>query len=172
MDDSSLKFLKTLLGTPGPSSYEIAPARLWRTEAGKLTTAVRGDVAGNSYATLAGSGGPAVMLAGHIDEIGVIITHIDEQGYLSFDGIGGWDAQVFVGQRVTLLGRAGHVTGVVGKKAIHLMDKDEREKVSKIEDLWIDIGATTQGRGRGPRANGRCRRPRRRSRSSCPMGGW
>ena len=144
MDDTSLKFLKTLLGTPGPSSYEIAPARLWRTEAGKVTPAVRGDVAGNSYATIAGTGGPSIMLAGHIDEIGVIITHIDDQGYLSFDGIGGWDAQVFVGQRVTLLGRGGHVTGVVGKKAIHLMDKDEREKVSKIEDLWIDIGATTR----------------------------
>lgn len=144
MNDTSLTFLKTLLGTPGPSSYEIAPARLWRTEAGKLTSAVRGDVAGNSYATLAGSGGPTVMLAGHIDEIGVIITHIDDQGYLSFDGIGGWDAQVFVGQRVTLLGRAGQVAGVVGKKAIHLMEKEEREKVSRIEDLWIDIGATTK----------------------------
>jgi len=144
MDDTSLKFLKTLLGTPGPSSYEIAPARLWRAEAGKVTPAVRGDVAGNSYATIAGTGGPSIMLAGHIDEIGVIITHIDDQGYLSFDGIGGWDAQVFVGQRVTLLGRGGQVTGVVGKKAIHLMDKDEREKVSKIDDLWIDIGATTR----------------------------
>jgi len=144
MSDSSLPFLKTLLGTPGPSSYEIAAARLWRTEAATVTPDVRADVAGNSYATLAGTGGPAIMLAGHIDEIGVIITHIDEQGYLSFDGIGGWDAQVFVGQRVTLLGRGGHVTGVVGKKAIHLMDKDEREKVSRIDDLWIDIGATTR----------------------------
>ncbi len=144
MNDTSLKFLKTLLGTPGPSSYEIAPARLWRAEAGNVTRAVRGDVAGNSYATLAGSGGPAIMLAGHIDEIGVLITHIDEKGYLSFDGIGGWDAQVFVGQRVTLLGRAEHVTGVVGKKAIHLMEKEEREKVSRVEDLWIDIGASTR----------------------------
>ena len=144
MESHSREFLKTLLGTPGPSSFELAPARLWRTEAEGLTPLVRGDVAGNSYATLAGSGGPAVMLAGHIDEIGVIITHIDDQGYLSFDGIGGWDAQVFVGQRVTLLGSAGHVTGVVGKKAIHLMEKEEREKVSRVEDLWIDIGATTR----------------------------
>ena len=109
-----------------------------------MTPAVRGDVAGNSYATIAGTGGPSIMLAGHIDEIGVIITHIDDQGYLSFDGIGGWDAQVFVGQRVTLLGRGGHVTGAVGKKAIHLMDKDERERVSQIDDLWIDIGASTR----------------------------
>ena len=98
------------------------------------------------------------MLAGHIDEIGVMVTHIDDDGYLSFDTIGGWDHQVFVGQRVSLLGRAGQVTGVVGKKAIHLMDKEDREKVSKVEDLWIDIGAANRGGGRAPAPD---RRPRR-----------
>ncbi len=144
MDAHALDFLKTLLGTPGPSAFELAPARLWRVEAESVTPAVRGDVAGNSYATLAGRGGPSVMLAGHIDEIGVIVTYVDEQGFLSFDGIGGWDPQVFVGQRVTLLGRHGHVTGVVGKKAIHLMDRADREKVSKVEELWIDIGAASR----------------------------
>jgi endoglucanase len=84
------------------------------------------------------------MLAGHIDEIGLMVTHIDDEGYVSFDTIGGWDPQVFVGQRVRLLGRGGPVTGVVGKKAIHLMEKDDREKVSKVEDLWIDIGAANR----------------------------
>ena len=81
------------------------------------------------------------MFAGHIDEIGVMVTHIDEDGYICFDTIGGWDHQVFVGQRVQFLGRGGPVVGVVGKKAIHLMEKDDRDKVSKVEDLWIDIGA-------------------------------
>jgi endoglucanase len=84
------------------------------------------------------------MLAGHIDEIGVMVTHVDEDGYVSFDTIGGWDHQVFVGQRVRLLGRAGAVNGVVGKKAIHIMGKDDREKVSKVEDLWIDVGAVSR----------------------------
>jgi endoglucanase len=70
-----------------------------------------------------------------------MVTHIDEEGYLSFDTIGGWDHQVFVGQRVLLLGRARQITGVVGKRAIHLMEKEDREKVSRVEDLWIDIGA-------------------------------
>ena len=84
------------------------------------------------------------MFAGHIDEIGVMVSHIDDDGYLSFDTIGGWDPQVFVGQRVRLLGRHGPVLGVVGKKAIHLMDKDDREKVSKVEDLWIDVGAASR----------------------------
>jgi putative aminopeptidase FrvX len=140
----SLIFLRKLLDTPGPSAFEAAPARVWRAEAGKFAHSVHADVAGNSFARLNGNGGPRVMLAGHIDEIGVMVTHVDDEGYLSFDTIGGWDHQVFVGQRVILLGRAGQVVGVVGKKAIHLMEREEREKVSKIEDLWIDIGAQSK----------------------------
>jgi putative aminopeptidase FrvX len=140
----SLTFLKTLLDTPGPSSFETAPARIWRTEAEKFADSVQADVAGNSFATLEASEGPRLMLAGHIDEIGVMITHIDDDGYLSFDTIGGWDHQVFVGQRVILLGRTGRVTGVVGKKAIHLMEREEREKVSKVEDMWVDIGVANR----------------------------
>jgi putative aminopeptidase FrvX len=140
----SLAFLRRLLDTPGPSAFEAGPARIWRAEAGKFALAVHADVAGNSMARLDGTGGPRVMFAGHIDEIGVMVTHVDDDGYLSFDTIGGWDHQVFVGQRVILLARSGQVTGVVGKKAIHLMEREEREKVSKIEDLWIDIGATTK----------------------------
>ncbi|MBA3343888.1 MAG: M20/M25/M40 family metallo-hydrolase [Gemmatimonadales bacterium] len=144
MTPESLTFLKALLDTPGPSSFEAAPARAWRAEAQGFADLVRSDVSGNSYATLNPEGRPRVMLAGHIDEIGVMVTHIDEDGYLSFDTIGGWDHQVFVGQRVRLLGRKGPVTGVVGKKAIHLMEKDDREKVSKVEDLWLDIGASSR----------------------------
>jgi putative aminopeptidase FrvX len=137
----SLAFLKRLLDTPGPSSFEAAPARAWRQEADGFADSVEADVAGNSFATLNPDATPRLMFAGHIDEIGVMVTHVDDEGYLSFDTIGGWDQQVFVGQRVVLLGRSGRITGVVGKKAIHIMDKDEREKVSRVEDLWIDIGA-------------------------------
>ena len=144
MTPESITFLKLLLDTPGPSSFEAAPGRIWRAEAAKFAQSVHADVAGNSFATLEGDGSPRVMLAGHIDEIGVMITHIDDDGFLSFDTIGGWDHQVFVGQRVILLGRSGQVTGVVGKKAIHLMEREERDKVSKVEDLWIDIGAVTR----------------------------
>lgn len=144
MSPESFGFLRRLLDTPGPSSFEAAPARLWRAEAQRFADQVEADVAGNSFARLEGTGGPQVMFAGHIDEIGVMVTHIDDDGYLSFDTIGGWDHQVFVGQRVVLLGRSGQVTGVVGKKAIHLMEREERDKVSKVEDLWIDIGAATR----------------------------
>ena len=82
-------------------------ARLARRGRSGSPETVRADVAGNSFATLDGDGRPRVMLAGHIDEIGVMVSHIDDDGFVSFDTIGGWDPQVFVGQRVRLLGRAG-----------------------------------------------------------------
>ena len=81
------------------------------------------------------------MMAGHIDEIGLQVTHIDKDGFLYFDTIGGWDAQVLVGQRVRILGGDGEVPGVVGKKPIHLMRAADRTKASKVRDLWIDVGA-------------------------------
>jgi endoglucanase len=141
VEPSSFEFLKRLLNTPGPSGFETAAARLWRAEAEGFADTVVADVSGNSIAALNGASGPRVMLAGHIDEIGVMITHIDDEGYLYFDGIGGWDSQVLVGQRIRILTRNGDVVGVIGKKPIHLMKNEEREKVSKIQDLWIDVGA-------------------------------
>jgi putative aminopeptidase FrvX len=149
MTPESLAFLKSLLDTPGPSAFEAAPARVWRAEAQRFAESVRADVAGNSFATLGGDGRPRVMFAGHIDEIGIMVSHIDDEGYVSFDPIGGWDHQVFVGQRVRLLGREGPVAGVVGKKAVHLMEKEDREKVSKVEELWIDVGATSRAEAEG-----------------------
>jgi endoglucanase len=143
LSDRSLAFLKTLLDTPGPSGYEAAPARAWRAEAETFAT-VRKDIAGNSLATVAGSGGPTILLAGHIDEIGVIVTWIDEQGFAYIEPIGGWDPQVLIGQRLRFLGRQGEVYGVVGKKPIHLMKPEEREKVTKFPDMWVDIGARSR----------------------------
>jgi endoglucanase len=140
MRDASYEFLKKLLSTPGPSGREAAVAKLWREEAEKFAD-VRGDRMGNSVATLSGDGGPRVMLAGHIDEIGLMVTHVEDNGLLRFQGVGGWDPQVLVGQRVLLQTQNGEVRGVIGKKAIHVMEADERKKVSEIKNLWIDIGA-------------------------------
>jgi len=144
----AVTFLKQLLDEPGPSAFERAPARRWRAEAGAFAT-VDVDVSGNSWASLPGSGSHHLVLAGHMDEIGVMVSHVDDEGFVSFDTIGGWDAQVFVGQRVLLLGRNGAVMGVIGKKAIHLMERDEREKASKVEELWIDIGARDRAEALG-----------------------
>ena len=115
-------------------------ARVWRAEAQGFADTVNVDVAGNSAASL-GSGTPRVMLAGHVDEIGVMITHVDDEGFLYIDGIGGWDPQVLVGQRIRFLTRRGHVLGVMGKKPIHLIKAEEKEKAAKISDLWVDVGA-------------------------------
>ena len=140
MRDASYELLKRLLQTPGPSGNEGVVASLWREQAQGFAE-VRGDRMGNSFATLNGGGSPRVMLAGHIDEIGLMVTHIDESGLLRFSGVGGWDPQVLVGQRVLLQTKNGEVPGVIGKKAIHVMEADERKKVSEIKSLWIDIGA-------------------------------
>ncbi|CAN5776076.1 M42 family metallopeptidase [soil metagenome] len=139
---SSFDFLKRLLDANAPSGFETPAARIWRAEAEGISDRVDVDVSGNSTAILNPGGSPRVMLAGHIDEIGLMITHIDEDGFLYVDGIGGWDSQVLVGQRLRILTRKGIVMGVVGKKPIHLMKPDEREKVSKLSDLWLDIGAS------------------------------
>lgn len=103
--------------------------------------AVTTDVSGNSAATLNAGATPRIMLAGHIDEIGLMVVHIDDDGFLYFQPIGGWDSQVLVGQRVVIASREGPVNGVIGKTAIHLLKTEDREKVSKVGDLWIDIGA-------------------------------
>ena len=141
VEKTSVDFLKRLLNTPGPSGFEAAAAKVWRTEAESFADQVRGDVAGNSFATVNGkSSDLRIMLAGHIDEIGVIVTHIDDEGFLYIDGIGGWDPQVLVGHRIRLATRKGDVIGVIGKKPIHLIKGEEKEKASKLSDLWIDVG--------------------------------
>ena len=139
LSDPSIAFLKKLLDTPGPSGFEEAPARVWREEA-RAFARVQGDVHGNSLAEVNGKGSPTIMLAGHIDEIGVIVTHIDDEGYVYIAPIGGWDSQVLVGQRIRFIGGDGPVYGVVGKKPIHLMKPDDRDRVSKFADLWVDVG--------------------------------
>jgi putative aminopeptidase FrvX len=143
MEDRSFEFLKKLLDAPGPSGFETAAARVWRAEAEGFAAGVEVDVAGNSYASL-GTEGPRVMLAGHVDEIGVMITHVDDDGFLYVDGIGGWDPQVLVAQRIRFLTRAGEVVGVIGKKPIHLIKGDEKEKAVKLTDLWVDVGASSR----------------------------
>jgi endoglucanase len=138
-----MAFLEKLLDAPGPSGFEVRAARVWREEAAGFAAEVRVDVNGNSFATVNPEGRPRVMLAGHIDEIGLQVTHLDEKGFVYIDEIGGWDPQVLVGQRVTILGRSGDVPGVIGKKAIHLMTAEDRAKASKTKDLWVDVGATS-----------------------------
>jgi len=136
--------LRSLLSTPGPSGFEQTAARIWREEAGTFAHHVDHDVLGNSYAFLNRAQSPLIVIEGHIDEIGFIITYIDDEGFVWFDKIGGWDDQVIVGQRVSIAGASDTVAGVIGKKAAHLLKPADRERVTQSDDLWIDIGARSR----------------------------
>ena len=109
MKANSVEFLKNLLALPGPSGFESAPAQAWREEAQQFADRVWGDVAGNSFAAVNLEGAPRVMMAGHIDEIGLMVNHIDDDGFLYFSTIGGWDPEIIVGQRVEILTSSGIV---------------------------------------------------------------
>jgi endoglucanase len=133
--------LRRLLTVPGPSGYEAHAAAVWREAAAEFAE-VGSDAMGSSFARVAGTGdGPRLMLVGHIDEIGVIVSHIDDDGFLRFGSVGGWDPVILVGQRVTLVTRSGPVDGVIGKKPIHLMKDEDRKRVPELKELHIDIGA-------------------------------
>lgn len=141
MESRSLDFLKRLLATVSPSGYEDEAAQVWADEARTFADEVRSDTQGNVIAVVNKGGKPRVMLAGHMDEIGFMITHIDDQGFLYFGQIGGWDPQIVQGQRVWIRTKNGKIPGVIGKKPIHLIKEEDRNRVTKIEELWIDIGA-------------------------------
>lgn len=149
LSPSSLAFLKRLLDTPAPSGFEGPAARVWREEAATFADKVTSDVAGNSMAEVNPGGSPTIMLDGHIDEIGLIVQYIDDDGFVYPSCIGGWDPQVLVGQRIRFLGKGGDVIGVIGKKPIHLMKPSDRETASKVSDLWVDIGASNRAEAEG-----------------------
>ena len=141
MKKTSLEFLKRLMGAISPSGYEHDAVRVFRQEAEAFAAEVRTDVHGNTDIVVNPGGAPRVMLAGHYDEIGFIVTLIDEKGYLWISPIGGWDPQIPQGQRVAIRTANGVVPGVIGKVPIHVQKADDRSRVTQITDLWVDIGA-------------------------------
>ena len=132
--------LRKLLSAPGPSGYEQPAAAIFR-DAASAFAEVTYDTVGSTVARVAGPGkGPSVAVVGHIDEIGLIVHHIDDDGFLWFTGVGGWDPVILVGQRVEIATRNGLVVGIVGKRPIHLLRDEDRKQVPKLSDLHIDIG--------------------------------
>ena len=140
---SAPDILLKLLTAAGPSGYEQAPAAVFREAAGAFAE-VSYDSVGSTVAKVPGTaGGKSVAIVGHIDEIGLIVHHIDDDGFLWFTNVGGWDPVILVGQRVEIATREGKVVGVVGKKPIHLLKTEEdRRKVPELKQLHIDIGAS------------------------------
>lgn len=135
------QMLEELLSARGPSGYEAEPASVWRSAA--KFAEIETDGLGSSIATIGtGDASPLVAVVGHIDEIGLVVTHIDEKGFIHFASIGGWDPQILIGQRISIEGRNGIVRGVAGRKPIHLLDPDQRKQVVKLKDMHFDIGAS------------------------------
>jgi len=129
MQDASLTFLKTLLQTPSPSGYERPIQDVVRAWAKPLAHEVRTDRHGNVVAVLNPQGQPRIMLAGHCDQIGLMVQHIDENGYLYVQPIGGWDMQILLGQNLTVWAKDGPLPAVVARRAPHLLTNEERNKV-------------------------------------------
>lgn len=141
LNPEAIAFLKRLLDAPGPSGFETLAGRSWRTEADTFADRVSIDVAGNCMAEINPRGSPTILIDGHIDEIGVIVQYVDDDGYIYISPIGGWDPQVLVGQRIRFIAAGGDVIGVVGRKPVHVMKDGDREHAVKMTELWVDIGA-------------------------------
>lgn len=148
-DDASLfepdaeRFLLELLDEPAPSGFEEPAAERFRAYARSFGADVHTDAIGNTFATVGAGSGPRIAIVGHLDEIGLIVTKINDQGYCKVASIGGWDAVVLPGQRVRILGTpaGGPVLGTISRTAVHALDAAARARAPKIEDLWVDIGA-------------------------------
>ena len=141
MRKESLEFLKKLLTTPSPSGYESRNQRIWCDYARKFADEIRTDAYGNAVAILNPKGSPRIMLDGHVDEIGLMVKHIDDKGFVYFQRIGGVDPALVRGKRVNIHAAKGIVRGVIGASAVHLGERDKEPKVPKIHQVFVDIGA-------------------------------
>src|SRR5204863_2336057 len=140
MRDESLAFLKRLLETPSPSGFERPVQDLVRDWARPLADDVRTDRHGNVIAVRNPEGHPRVMLAGHCDQIALMVQHIDDNGFLYVQPVGGWDMQILLGQRLTVWTQAGPVPGVISRKPPHLLTNEEKNKTHRLSDVWVDLG--------------------------------
>lgn len=142
MRSESVAFLQALIAAPSPSGYEQPAQKVWREYAKTFADGVEGDIHGNSIAVRHPEGAPKIMFAGHCDELGFLVSYINDKGFVYFQTVGGHDKSIIPGRRVIVHSKKGPVFGVTGKKAIHMMTEEERKKVPEIENLWIDIGVS------------------------------
>ncbi len=142
MHKKDLEFLSELVEAPSPSGFEQPAAKVFRDRLASAADSVDTNVMGSVHAVLKGSSpkGVSVMLAGHIDEIGLMVNYITPEGFIAFASIGGVDAAILPGMRVRLHTSDGTLLGIMGRKPIHLIEDDERKNVTKIEKLFIDLG--------------------------------
>lgn len=144
MRAASFEFLKTLLETPSPSGFETSGQRVWLDYVSAFADETSSDAYGNCIAVINPKGSPKVLLTGHSDEIGFMVQYISEEGFISFQSIGGSDPALARGQRVVIHGRSGPVRGVIGQLAVHMQQPDDRKKVPELHMMFIDIGAKSK----------------------------
>ncbi len=145
MKNDEKKRLKELLLTPGISGFEEKAREVWKKQLKGIADSTFTDANGSEIATLDGDNpATSLLLLGHIDQIGLIVRYIDDNGYLYFAPVGGIDPETLVSQPVRVCGPKGDISGVIGKLAIHLMDPEARKKKSRFKDMWIDIGASSK----------------------------
>lgn len=141
MNKESFSFLSQILETPSPSGFETQIQAIIKKRVSKYADHVEIDIHGNLSAVVNPKGAVKVMLAGHCDQIGMMVTHIDDNGFIYFNSIGGIDPAVLPGTRLKIITDTGLVDGIIGHKPIHLLTAEERGKKLEIKKLWIDIGA-------------------------------
>lgn len=144
MDLDSLNFLRKLISTPSPSGFEGEVQKIFLERVQDKVDKHYKDVHGNAFGVIHPDRAPRVMLAGHCDEVGLMVEYVNDQGYIHFSAVGGVDPHVTAGIRVIVHTASGPVPGVVGKRPIHLIEEKDRQKVVKIEEQWIDIGAKSK----------------------------
>lgn len=139
------KFLKKILETPSVAGTEVGVAERVRKRLANVADSIETNVMGSVHATLKGKGNaPSVMIAAHMDEVGLMVTYISEEGFLSVAAVGGVDAAILPGMRVDVHTKQGTLRGVVGRKPIHLISPDERKNVTALDDLVIDLGMSAK----------------------------
>jgi len=141
MEPQSLDFFRSAILTPSPSGYEQPIQRLVRQFIAPYADQVRTDVHGNVIASVGSVAGPRLLLAGHCDQIGMLVTNIDDNGFVYAQTIGGWDPQQLIGQAMSIWSDNGPVPAVISRKPIHLLNENERKQVVLLEQMWLDIGA-------------------------------
>jgi tetrahedral aminopeptidase len=140
MRPESETFLKQVVTLPSPSGYEQPVQQAFREYVKPVADRVETDVMGNVHAVLNPSGTPRLMFAGHADQIGFVVTHVDDDGWIYLQRVGGIDTTVLPSKRVRIWTKSGPVLGVFGRKSVHLMTEDERKKAGDLHEMWVDVG--------------------------------
>ncbi|MFJ8458105.1 M42 family metallopeptidase [Lysinibacillus xylanilyticus] len=144
--DPTLQMFKDLTDANGIAGNERAPREVMKKYIAPFADSVETDNLGSVIAKKVGDeNGPKIMVAGHLDEVGFMVTQIDDKGFIKFQTVGGWWSQVMLAQRVTITTRKGdEIIGVIGSKPPHILPADVRNKVVDIKDMFIDVGAASK----------------------------